>query len=849
MASDGSIRLLLPRTIGDPIGSCRRATIRVASLSVAAAFLVMAFASEASAQEFLQVDEVLESGFGEDSTPPVAFAVPDRRLEAEAERFRAETSPLRQASLLQPTPFMRTQTVSPQPLAASTAPTTLTQQLFGPSSTLNRSVLRGARSGVASFSADVVSGAEAAPTVSTDLGSLLRKSPGSLSVKTQKRTPIVNDSRVRSSRVGSLAASGSHWVPAREDLDTALSKIDSRLVNDVIIVPGPYSSVYGPGFHFVDFELLQSPRYSGGNQTHGRSSFDHQANGNQWLAQQSLWSGGENWGIRGNYSHRLGSNYEDGDGRSVPSSYESREFTMSLGWDLGGDRSIELSLLRLDQTDVEFPGYVFDIDYLVTDGYEVAYIDEAPAFGDRVETEVWYNRTRFEGNAQNLAKRPQFPFLNRIQYIGFTDVDSMSTGYRRARTWGDASDDYGLTLGHDLRFIKQELNEISSAVTLGFPFPVTDRNSPIPRSFSANPGLFAEYSERLLEEYTFKAGARVDYLQTDIVADEADLAEVGLDLFPASYAEIVGTSDFQTDRVLWSLFATLTRQHDDELSTSASIGFGQRAPTLTELYAAQPFLLVLQNGLNNVTGDPGLKREKLLQSDLSIDYDGQLFRGGARGFYGWAFDYITFENTRVTVGPPNGDVQQVSLRYVNTSLATLTGFESFLELLPKEQLSPFVTIRYVDGRDRTRNGDFATTNGASGSASTKVSGLQRGFFSGILGGDSEPLPGISPFEARLGVRLRDDAKDPAFNVEVSARIVDNQDRVATSLLENETAGFTVYDIRGTYQPKFNDGLLFVFGIENFTDKTYREHLDFRSLTGVSVFQPGVSAYFGTDWTY
>ncbi|WP_145384635.1 TonB-dependent receptor domain-containing protein [Stieleria neptunia] len=782
------------------------------------------------------------------SADAIRFAIPNDDLDREADRFRRETSPLRQTTMLQPTPF-GTPVVSVQEPVAQTDPaTSLTTQLFGRSS-LDRSVLRQARLGVASFSTDIVRGREASSVVSTDLGSLLRKSPGGLSVKTQRRTPIVNDTRVRSSRVGALAASGSHWVPAREDLDTALSKIDSRLVNDVIIIPGPYSSVYGPGFHFVDFELLQSPRFAGGNELHGQTSFDHQSNGNQWLAQQSLWAGGEDWGMRGNYSHRYGSDYEDGDGSSVPSSYESREFTVALGRDLGDDRSIEFSLLRLDQTDVEFPGYVFDIDYLVTDGYEVAYIDANPEIGDRVETEVWYNRTRFEGNAQNIAKRPQFPFLNRIRYIGFTDVDSMSTGYRRGRTWGEAGDDVSWTVGHDLRFVKQELNEISDAVTLGFPFPVTDRNSPIPKSFAANPGLFAEYNERLLDCYTFKAGARVDYVQTDITADPAGLREVGLDAFPASYEEIVGTSISQTDRVMWSLYGSLTREHNEALTTSASLGFGQRAPTLTELYAAQPFLLLLQNGLNNVTGDPTLKQEKMLQADLSLDFDGDYLRCGTRGFYGWAFDYITFENTQVTAGPPSGDVQQVSLRYVNTSLATLAGFESFLELLPQERLSPFVTMRYVDGRDRTRNGDFATTNGAQGSASTKVPGLARGFFSGITGGDSEPLPGISPLETRIGFRLRDATADPNWNVELAARIVDDQDRVATSLLENATPGFTVYDVRGTYRPRFNDNLLLAFGIENFTDKTFREHLDFRSLTGVSVYQPGINFYVGADLTY
>lgn len=789
-------------------------------------------------------------------TDPIRFAVFDRSQRLEAHQLLQETSPLRQVTMLQPTPFADTQVSVSESAASSAAAGSLTAQLQA--SGLDLSALNQAKLGVETFSVDLVNGQESASLVSTDLGSLLKKAPAALSVEVQSRTPVMNDPRIRGSRIGAASASGSYWVPAREDLDTIVSKIDSRLVNDVIIVPGPYSSVFGPGFSFMDFELLPSPRYADGNEVHGRSAFDHKSNGNQWLGLQSIWAGGENWGVRGNYTHRKGSDYRAGNGTDVASSYESREFTLAFGRDFGNDTSIELSLLRLDQTDVEFPGYVFDIDFLVTDGYEVTYIDSNPNIADRVETEIWYNRTRFEGNAQNPAKRAQFPLLAQIRYLGFTDVDSMSTGYRRARTWGtnDNDDDGRLTIGHDLRFVKQELNEISSGRTLGTPpRPFFGRNSPIPRSFAVNPGLFAEYYELFLEDWTFRTGARVDYVQTDITADRAELDEVGLGRVPASYEEIVGTSISQTDRLMWSLYGALSRQHSDCLVSAASFGYAQRAPTLTALYAAEPFLLLMQNGLNDVTGDPTLKREQMLQADLSVDFGGDNLRAGIRGFYGWVFDYLTFENTGVVRGPVagpvplNADVQQVSLRYVNTSLATLAGFESFAELLPEKRLSPFVTMRYVDGRDRTRNGDFATREGRNGSPSTKVSGLPRGSSSGIGGSDSEPLPGISPFETRVGVRLKNAVADPRWNIELAARIVDNQDRVATSLLESPTSGFTVYDLRGTYRPAFMDSLLVVSGVENFTDKNYREHLDFRSPNGISILQPGINFYFGTDLSY
>jgi outer membrane receptor protein involved in Fe transport len=80
-------------------------------------------------------------------------------------------------------------------------------------------------------------------------------------------------------------------------------------------------------------------------------------------------------------------------------------------------------------------------------------------------------------------------------------------------------------------------------------------------------------------------------------------------------------------------------------------------------------------------------------------------------------------------------------------------------------------------------------------------------------------------------------------------MVDNQDRVATSLLESATPGFTVFDLRGTYQPGTFENLLVVVGVENFTDKAYREHLDFRSPSGFEVLQAGVNFYVGSDLTY
>ena len=66
---------------------------------------------------------------------------------------------------------------------------------------------------------------------------------------------------------------------------------------------------------------------------------------------------------------------------------------------------------------------------------------------------------------------------------------------------------------------------------------------------------------------------------------------------------------------------------------------------------------------------------------------------------------------------------------MNSELATLAGAEAFAQYDLNCWIAPFATIRYVDGRDHTRNGDFATKPAGPGSPSERVYGLPRGYYS------------------------------------------------------------------------------------------------------------------------
>lgn len=669
--------------------------------------------------------------------------------------------------------------------------------------------------------ADAVFREESLTRRTADVGDLLRRSKAAHGVSIQNRTPIVSDTRVRGQRVGQVLASGSYWAPARMDLDTMMSKIDSRLIQDSILIKGPYATRYGPGFRFVDLEFLHSPRYENGYEGHGSTSGTYNSNGSQYYGRQSFWGGSDDYGFHVSYGHRGGSDYETGqEGFFIPASYTSRDLFVAGGFDLSDHEKVEVNLLRLDQTNLEFPGLVTDLDFLITDGYEITYINDQPGFSDLFSSEIWYNRTRFEGDTRRPGKARQIPtlvdafqpsFLGADDGYTVTDGDALSAGYRMQSTYlyGDSQ----LSIGTDMIYLNQELNEYDF-----FDPDPNDNNFPIPRSYSMDIGAFIEHITQWNEDVVLTAGARVDGVFTDSRDEVQGVPEL---------LSVLEGTDLDNEYFLGAAYLTANRNLGRGWSTDAGIGFAMRQPTLTELYAEYTFIGSLQRGLTFLDGDPTLKPERLYQCDLGIEYNSDEMQFGLHGHHAWIENYITYD-----LFDPAGTIDgfQQGASFVNTDLATLAGFETYgqAELLP--MLSTFGILSFLDGRDRSRLDPSRHTGEQFRSGNGVVS--------------AEPLPGIAPMEARVGFLIHDPLPEARWGVELAARIVDRQDRVASTLQEVETPGFTVYDIR-SYR-RFGQ-MLVTSGFENVTNKFYREHIDYRS--GLGVFRPGFGFYIGGELTY
>lgn len=685
--------------------------------------------------------------------------------------------------------------------------------------------------------ADTVSWSEVPVVGSEDAGNLLQESSDIQTVRNQRRSPVSYDTRIRGFRGAQIytQGDGAWWTPVRADLDTILSKIDPGLLERVTVMPGPYGLRYGPGLAFLHVETSATPRYECGPEIHNRMGITVRPNGGQVFGRETIFGGGQDWGVLFHYGHRAGSDFEAGDGTKVPSSYDNSNYLAQLGFDPSEDSRVEFRYGHLDQIDTQYAGLFFDINHLGTDSYNLTYLLEE---SDRtVKVEGWFHETDFAGDTEKPGKRTTDPadprqqafnVVSRVEraleraflldegngkFRGDTFGHLRSVGGRVVTTVGD-DDDTQVSLGSDIRSYQQRIQESytfreSASQRLLDEF---DTNQPDAMLFDA--GLFAEIELPLSDNWRSVVGARVDTVSTNVTEDlrvGTNLANARLDQSDTLYAFYLN--------------------NDVSLGQAAEVRFGaghaQRAPTLTERYADGIFLGLIQNGFSRIIGTPDLEKERSWQIDASLDLQRRRSRSRFSAFHSWILDYITYEGN--IISDPSGARFLITR---NTDLATLTGFEVYSEYDICTRVMAFGTMSYIEGRDESIHAS---------------------------------LPGMYPLESTLGVRLTDRQAGDRWALEFGARIVNDEDRIGQFRLsdasrtvlapvESETPGFTIFHVRGYLN--LSDSFHLVAGIDNLFDKTYLEHLNLRypsvpsdGALATRILSTGFSPYFGTEWSY
>ncbi|MBW3597824.1 MAG: TonB-dependent receptor [Planctomycetes bacterium] len=670
-------------------------------------------------------------------------------------------------------------------------------------------------------SANFVAGGDVTALGTTDTGDLLATAVLNTGVYSRQLSPVMTDTRVRGFRYSEIRTTldGAAWFPVRPDADTPLSRFDSNIVDNVAVIRGPYNVRLGPGFSFIDVTLRDTPRHEEGLRWNGDTKFTWDTNGEQWYGRQSVSGGNQFSGWRIGYGHRGGSDYTDGAGDPVAASYNVRDWDFSYGVDLTDNSGVEFTYIRTDMTDVELPGQINDFASLVSDGFSLRYQLREQGWIDRLAVHGWYNAADFRGTADsktfvpgnpNLFFPPTLPrFPERFERVN-SFGDTSSSGGRALATLGDA-EWAALTFGADATAMRQTYLEQrldNGVVDFGVPDAVQD-----------DVGLFAESRIPVTHSLTLKTGGRIDFVQNDASPTPT------VDARRLALQPDVGTAQSFT---LHAGYLSSDYKVNEELTLTSGVGYAERSPSPTELYADVPHLSIMQEGAFFIPhGNLLLKKEKALQGDLGLTLETEVFQGGLAVFYTRINDFITYQAPHIPA--PSGPHSDHTIG-ANTD-AELVGGEAYFQRALNDTVSAFGALSHVQGEDLLRN---------------------------------EPLWGIAPLESRVGLRLEDPCEN-TWGVEYVLRMVARQTRVSSVGLgtdflpghgpagEIPTPGFSLHSIRGFR--RLTDAITFTAAAENFGDRLYREHLDTRldltqgRVTDRGIPRRGASFFFALQADY
>ncbi len=254
-----------------------------------------------------------------------------------------------------------------------------------------------------------ISGSAADTGEATSTADLLTQAP---SVTTRRVSAITFDPRVRGYHSSQLnaTANGMNQLKARLDIDTLFSQIDPGVVQNITVVDGPYTSLYGPGFAFMIADLLPAPRFET-PQTHLSSNFVYGSNAQTLYSRDNVITGGKDWGACVSYGLRDGNDYRTGgeNGYLIPSRYQKWDGFVAASFDLSPLARLEFNYLRTEMNGVELPGVVYDIQNSMNDQYNLRYIvQEDPKGPKQLELQAWYTQTFYYGDASNASKQTSF---------------------------------------------------------------------------------------------------------------------------------------------------------------------------------------------------------------------------------------------------------------------------------------------------------------------------------------------------------------------------------------------------------------------------------------------------------
>jgi iron complex outermembrane recepter protein len=313
-----------------------------------------------------------------------------------------------------------------------------------------------------------------------------------------------------------------------------------------------------------------------------------------------------------------------------------------------------------------------------------------------------------------------------------------------------------------------------------------------PSSYRTVAGFYAADDINLPSRIKLNVNARVDASSTTI---EGGFGKDQLEVFYSTF-------NSSTQKLTKSFNATARRPFLNNFLFTIHGGYGERLPTNAELFG---FYLFNRQDMHDYLGNPNLTLEKSFTTNFGIEFFNSWLELNGTLFYQHNPDYILayVDPTLDAMTPGASGVKM----YENIQYANFWGVELAALVAPTDYIQ--IVTNFKGTRAETYEGNA--------------------------------LPFIPAFKNVTSLRIEKDKLSGQLEWESSIA----QTHVNEAFGEQKTPGYSIFNVRGGYQHKTESGIWKIgVGIENLTDKYYREHLDWGGIP-----RPGRNFYCSLEYGF
>lgn len=469
--------------------------------------------------------------------------------------------------------------------------------------------------------------------------------------------------------------------------------------------------------------------------------------------------------IRLNANRSESNSYQDGNGKTVPSSWERWNADVALGWTPDENTWVELTGGKADG-ESEYAGREMDGAQFARESLGLRF--EKKNVTDvikKIEGQVNYSYN--DHIMDNFSLRTPKMKHDHETHEMYLDKSTMQVTRRTLNSrlaMTSEWDQWSLITGIDSQFNKHGGSMTSPKMNMPF------RQDMRFQSY----GAFGELSYQLNPQNKIVTGARVDQVKVD--DERADSKAQGFNT--------------QLEKTLPSAFVRLENENAEHgLNSYVGLGYVERMPDYWELFSPEHGNAGSSNTFN------GVRPEKTLQLDLGFTQQQGAFNSWVSAYAGLIDDYILMnyhDHSHLHAGGHGGHGSGGITAGAKNVDATIAGAEAGVGYQFTDHIQADLSAMYAWGKNTS---------------------------------DNTPLPQIAPLEGRVNLRYVADK----YTLGMLWRVVDQQNRVSLHQGNivgydlKPSAGFSTISLNGSYSLSKDVDLS--VGVDNLLDKTYTEHLN------------------------